>query len=565
MHQPDELAIYLPDGQVEPPTNPYGRLIANAGVYRALTRHGGYRRVHFQCRTPAEPEQLARELRADATAVEITSGPLLSTAAATRAGVLLSGQPYLSEPAWVRRHAGRDADYSIVGTIFAFASATHRERMMSSALAPLHEWDAMICSSPTLRQTVERTFDEWEDHLCERLGATTLPRPHLPVIPFGTDVDALAAQAADGAARATMRDSLGIGESDVMVYFLGRLSYVDKAFPQAMFKAVEAAQRLADVTTHFVLTGWFPGADDDRALFEEAARRYAPTVRITFLDGNDPEVVASCWAAADIFLLLSDTILETFGQAITEAMAAGLPLVVSDWDGYRSIVRDGVDGFLVPTLGAPAGALGETLALLQSTDLIDYSQYVGSVAQHTAVNVGGAAAALGRLISSPELRATMGAAAKRRARDLYAWPVVVAQHTDLFAELAERRAQAGAVGPGSARRMNPLQADPFSDFRGHPTLVLDDDLAVRLATVSAGPASPADLLLTDPAIELDHLFPGVRGTDLEAAEVVRLLGTAGSLTVRELLQSFPPGRRPFVRMTIMWLAKAGVVDWLPPS
>ena len=394
MSQFDELVIYLPDGRVAPPLNPYGRLIANAGTYRALARYGGYRKIHLQSRVPAEPEQLARELSLGSD-VQLSTGPLLGTEAAARAGILLSGQPYLEEPAWIRRYAGRDGAYSIVGTIFAFASATHRDQMMRSALAPLYEWDAMICSSPSLAQTVARTFDTWEDYLGERLArvdSTTvdgpvgpllrLPRPQLPVIPFGTDIDKVQVQASDTDARSALRQSLGIAEDDVLVLFLGRLSFYDKAFPQAMFKAVQAARQRTDVTTHFVLTGWFPGGDEDRHRFAEAAQLYAPQVPTTFLDGNDAEVVASCWAGADIFLLLSDTILETFGQALVEAMAAGLPLVVSDWDGYRFIVRDGVDGFLVPTLGAPGGPLGETLALLQSVGQIGYPQYAGAVAEH---------------------------------------------------------------------------------------------------------------------------------------------------------------------------------------
>ena len=36
-------------------------------------------------------------------------------------------------------------------------------------------------------------------------------------------------------------------------------------------------------------------------------------------------------------------------------MAAGVPVVVSDWDGYRYTVNDGVEGFRVPTL-SPAYA-----------------------------------------------------------------------------------------------------------------------------------------------------------------------------------------------------------------
>ena len=556
----EDLVIYLPGGQVEPPTNPYGRFVANAGTYRALARHGGYRRLHFQSRTPPDSEQLARELRLDDDTVVISSGSALSTSAAVRSGIQLSGQPYLAEPAWVRRHAGRDIDYSIVGTIFAYASATHREQMMQSALAPLYEWDAMICSSPTLRDTVADAFDRWENYLQERLGAATLPRPQLPVIPFGTNVAEIEVQSNDADARARLRASLGIAEDDVMVYFLGRLSYYDKAFPQAMFKAVEAAHHQSEVTTHFVLTGWFPDPERDRPLFEAAARAYAPSVRVTFLDGNDATVVAQCWAAADIFLLLSDTILETFGQALTEAMAAGLPLVVSDWDGYRSIVRDEVDGFLIPTLGGPGGALGETLALAQLLDLVDYSQYGGAVAAHTAVNVPSAAAALSRLNASPELRTTMGAAARQRAREMYAWPVVAAQYAELFADLAQRRAH--AVPVVSAHRMNPLRNDPFVDFRPLPTQVLTDDLALQLA---AGANGGSDLLLPNPLVELDAMFPGLRGHESEAAEVVALLGNAGTLTVSELLQSFPQGRRAFVRMTVMWLAKAGVVEWLPES
>lgn len=569
MPDPRSLALWLPDGQITPPVNPYGRLIANAGVYRALVRYGPYRNVHLQSRAPAAPEQMAAELGATDD-MQVTTGPLFSTTAAAASGTLLSGQPYLTEPAWVRRHAGRDAAYSIVGTIFAFASATHREIMLSSLLAPVHEWDALICSSPSLRATVEQTLAEWEDHLRERLATSDvrLPRPQLPVIGFGTDVDVIAAQAADADARRSMRASLGIGVDDVMVYFLGRMSFYDKAFPQAMFAAVSGAQSRTGVTTHFVMAGWFPNGDEDRRRFEEAAVAYAPDVRVHLLDGNDAAVVARCWAAADIFLLLSDTILETFGQALVEAMAAGLPLVVSDWDGYRWIVRDGEDGFLVPTLGAPAGPLGQTLALLQQLNLAGFAQYAGSVSAHTAVHVGCATARLSELIASRPLRHSMGEAGRARAREVFAWPVVAAQYVELFDELAERRAAASAAtGPGVVqRRTNPLRGDPFDDFRALPSQVLDDDLVVRLvpgtavgAGVLAGVGGPAGL----PDTDLDRMYAGLRGGEQETRQVIDLLRDAGELPVREVLVAFPPARRRFIRMTLMWLAKAGIIDWLP--
>ncbi len=50
---------------------------------------------------------------------------------------------------------------------------------------------------------------------------------------------------------------------------------------------------------------------------------------------------------------------ESFGMVLTEAFAAGTPVVASDIAGYRDVVRNGVDGMLVPA--GDAQALAETL------------------------------------------------------------------------------------------------------------------------------------------------------------------------------------------------------------
>jgi phosphatidyl-myo-inositol alpha-mannosyltransferase len=72
-------------------------------------------------------------------------------------------------------------------------------------------------------------------------------------------------------------------------------------------------------------------------------------------------------AAADVFIGPARGG-ESFGIVLIEAMAAGLPVVASDIDGWREVVRDGVDGLLVPPDDPPALA-GSVRAVLDDPDL----------------------------------------------------------------------------------------------------------------------------------------------------------------------------------------------------
>src|SRR3712207_4103619 len=128
----------------------------------------------------------------------------------------------------------------------------------------------------------------------------------------------------------------------------------------------------------------------EEAIWREQAAALCPEVRLHVLDGRDETVRREIWSAADFFAALVDNIQETFGLAPVEAMAAELPVVATDWDGFRDTVRHGVDGFLVPTLMAPPGE-GREASRLAATGYIAYGAWLTLAARQTAVDIRAAA------------------------------------------------------------------------------------------------------------------------------------------------------------------------------
>ena len=106
---------------------------------------------------------------------------------------------------------------------------------------------------------------------------------------------------------------------------------------------------------------------------------------------------------------------ESFGMVLTEAFAAGTPVVASDIAGYRDVVRDGVDGVLVPR--------GDAQALAE---------------------------ALRDLYEEPERRAAMARAAALGA-ERFAWPRVAEQVMEAYEDAVATPAPAGAMQRAAVR------------------------------------------------------------------------------------------------------------------
>jgi glycosyltransferase involved in cell wall biosynthesis len=420
----------------------------------------------------------------------------------------------------LRAGVGRYSVCGVTHTLSGKPMATFSD-YPTEALAP---WDALICTSRAALAVLEGAIAAGEAHLSWRAGAPVKPpRPQLPVIPLGVhtaDFDFSADE------RVAARRELGIADDEVMALSAGRLVFHAKAHPFQMFEGLEAAARASGRKLVLVLAGQAPNPDTAKA-YADGAARYAPSVRTLFVDGKDFARYRAGWAAADLFISISDNIQETFGITPLEAMAAGLPVIVSDWDGYRDTVRDGQDGFCITTY-APAPGAGPAIARAFEVGTLNYDYLLYRTCMAVSVDMPMLVERLTALVSDGELRRRMGETGRRRARDDYDWAHIYRRYQALWDELTAirtREYEANRAYWDRAPRSAPGHRDPFEVFAGFPTRTLGPK-----ALVERTERGSAEAYL---AFEADTLFSHWKVAPVIVEAIFQRLAT-GPATMAEL-------------------------------
>jgi len=136
-------------------------------------------------------------------------------------------------------------------------------------------------------------------------------------------------------------------DRDQLLGFVGRLSIEKNVTLLAQVQ--EELERMGHRSFRFLIVGH--GAEE-QWLRERMPRAEIPGV----LKG---EALSQAYANMDLFVFPSHT--DTFGNVVLEAMASGVPAIVSPDGGPKTIVRDGVTGRIVPDDGF-AAAVAEVLS-----------------------------------------------------------------------------------------------------------------------------------------------------------------------------------------------------------
>lgn len=528
--------------------NVMGRQSAGIGFLRAMAATQP-KRIWCYASKPERARTFREDLAAaGAPATEVAFVPFVDPHRLAEPGLLYRPDPNIVENAWARLRAASPRAYSLCGVTHTTASHGAMTMLTDLLTAPVESWDALVCTSRAVRDSARTLIERQAEYLRERLGATRLSLPQMPVIPLGVHAQDYAGLRAE---REPARSALGIGADRIVVLFVGRLSFHAKAHPLPMYLGLEAAARHAPIT--LVQAGWFANESIERAFREDAAR-LCPSVEYRVVDGRDPAALRQAWASADIFTSLSDGIQETFGLTPIEAMAAGLPVVVSDWDGYRDTVRDGIDGFRVATLAPQAGQGGD-LADLFSDGATTYDLYCGQAGQFVAVDVEAAGRAYTALATDADLRRRMGEAGRARAAAQFDWAEIFRRYQDLWMDLAERRRSAPDLAPALSRRRRPDREDPFTVFASYPTHPLRDATEFRRRPGAAETAKAGPGLAT-----VSFAAAVLPGPDFVAA-LLALLPEGAWVSAGEIAAAMPRKSPVAVARTLAWLAKIGAVDF----
>jgi alpha-maltose-1-phosphate synthase len=456
--------------------------------------------------------------------------------------------PGLAEEARLRAFLGDDT-YAISGVAHTIASRVVLEAVAQFSTAPVQPWDALICPSKAVHAALSAVLANTEDQLRTRLGARTFTRPLMPIIPLGIHARRFARIEP---ARMRWRKSLGIDDAAVVVLFFGRLSVHAKASPFQLAQALEiAAQKGAKL--EMIWCGYF--ADDfQQKCFMTTAKAMAPSVRFHHVDGRKSDARFSIWSAADIFCSLSDNIQESFGLTIIEAMAAELPVIASNWDGYRDAVEHGVTGVLVDSY-MPAVSLAD-VAFRHLSGVDSYDSYIAAVSQFCLVNVEQTAHWISTLAADPPLRRTLGTAARRAVLRSYDWAAVLPRMQAMWAEqlaLLNKGREGGPRPSISWRNYDP--ALTFAEFPSHR--VRGDTRLVR------GPHFELwEELVKMPGIVVNpHVL--VRANDFAALR--KAFADGQPRTPDEVAKMFVEPIRPLVMRALHWLIKIGLLGFAPET
>ncbi|MBI5657534.1 MAG: glycosyltransferase family 4 protein, partial [Geobacter sp.] len=173
------------------------------------------------------------------------------------------------------------------------------------------------------------------------------------------------------ACRAEIRGRYGIGADDFLVLFVG-MNFEVKGLDTIITAVAKARAMRPEANIRLLVVG-----RGDERKYGKIAESAGIAGAVTFARTQHAGL-EHFYRAADAFALFSA--FDTFGMVVLEAMAAGLPVIVSPNVGAKDLVEEGINGFVLPDFLDADTAANRMIGLLDT----DRRKAMGAAAQAKA-------------------------------------------------------------------------------------------------------------------------------------------------------------------------------------
>jgi len=140
-----------------------------------------------------------------------------------------------------------------------------------------------------------------------------------------------------GAVRSSIRRELGINAADPVILFVS-MNFEIKGLDNILF----ALAKLKTQKKSFKLVVAGKG---NIKKYTQLAQKTGIASDVIFVGPVSKEKLIDLYLAGDFYIMLSQ--FDTFGMVVLEAMAAGLPAIISSNVGARDLIREGENGFII--------------------------------------------------------------------------------------------------------------------------------------------------------------------------------------------------------------------------
>lgn len=364
-----------------------------------------------------------------------------------------------------------NAQFRLLGLIHSLSYFAADSANLAHLLrTPLRPGDTIICSSSAGQEALLRLLHAVSDGG----DSERLPGLSLATVPYAIDTERLAPGEQHRA-----RQQLSLSPNASYLLSVARFTGTDKFDYRVLLRAFHLALQRLHGRWRLLLAGAVVDPPYYQHL-QTLVEQQGLSEHVAFWPDIDEATKRALYQAADLFISPSDNVQETFGLSVVEAMASGLPVIVSDWNGYKDTVKTGLTGLRVATymprltrfLSTPEEFRRDLLHVVSSQAVVvDLPQLVEAI-----VHLGNDA---GR-------RHQMGTEARREAEQRFSHAAVSGELCRLLQALPPTEVDRSASS-GWRRQLT-----PWSIFSHYPTRALAPADRIHRAETEL-PASEARL------------------------------------------------------------------------